>query len=60
MSGGEIKKGGEESAHWLVATALQLLDPKRLIDGLDPGVRTKFRGLVLVIAMLGFGKVQVV
>lgn len=57
---GEMKKDGKESAHWLVATGLQLLDPENRIDGLESDVRTKFRSLVLTIAMLGFGKIHVV
>lgn len=49
-----------ESATNGVIEALGVLDPKRLIDTCQEWGRWKFRGLVLNLALMGFGKVRVI
>ncbi len=51
---------GRWSASPLVASAIATLDPGDLIATLESDVRTKLRALVLVIAMIGMGRVRVI
>lgn len=51
---------GRWSASPLVASAIATLDPGDLIATLESDVRTKFRALVLVVAMIGMGRVRVI
>lgn len=51
---------GRGSASPAVRAALELLDPKEMISSCESDVRTQFRGLLLVVAMLGMGRVRVI
>jgi len=48
------------SATAMVRDALKRMDPEGLIEHLRPDSRTYFRGVLLSIAMIGFGKARVI
>lgn len=49
-----------KSATGIIRDALQVMDPGNLIEQLRPDCRTYFRGVLLSIGMIGFGKARVI
>lgn len=61
MDGIDRSANGKKSeANDLMVRGLRCLDPRSLIESLESEHRTRFRGLILVVAMLGMGRVKVI
>jgi len=58
ISSGEIIQ--RESAIDPIRRALAMMDPKGMIEELRTDCRTYFRGVLLTIGMIGFGRVRVI
>jgi len=58
MDGGEVIPG--RTATPLLKEALEVMDPDGLIERMDSSVRTYFRGVLLTLGTVGFGKCRVV
>ena len=50
--------GSEVSASPMVAAAMKVMDPQKILDGLSATVAMRFRLLILGLAALGYGRVR--